>query len=45
LAKEKMLRKIFLKNPEFITITYKTGKRMSLPADVTTFLLKRQEPT
>jgi hypothetical protein len=29
----------------FITITYKIGKRMSLPVDVTTFLLKCQEPT
>jgi hypothetical protein len=45
LAKEKMLWKIFLRNPELITITYKTGKRMSLAVDVTTFLLKHQEPT
>jgi hypothetical protein len=45
LAKETMLWKKFLKNPEFITITYKISKRMSLPADVTTLLLKCQEPT
>jgi hypothetical protein len=40
-----MLWKEFLKNPEFITITYKIGKRMSLPDYVTKVLLKRQEPT
>jgi len=34
--KKRWCWKKFLKNPEFITSTHKVGKRMSLPADVTT---------
>jgi hypothetical protein len=42
--KKRSYKEIF-KNPKFIITTYKKGKIKSLPADVTPFLLKHQQPT